>query len=88
MLKRARKTHPAQVAAGRLALHEAGMESMPIDDGALDGWISLNTVYFVEDLPPALPRRASAECLHPWAAESWGSPTRNGWHSRRSPSTH
>ena len=53
MLKRARKAHPAQVAAGRLALHHAGMESLPIADGALDGWISLNTVYFVEDLPAA-----------------------------------
>lgn len=53
MLKRARKAHPAQVAAGRLSLHEAGMESLPIADGALDGWISLNTVYFVEDLPTA-----------------------------------
>ena len=53
MLKRARKAHPAHVATGRLALHQAGMESLPIADGALDGWISLNTVYFVEDLPTA-----------------------------------
>ena len=53
MLKRARKAHHKEVAAGRLALHEAGMESLPIADGALDGWISLNTVYFVKDLPPA-----------------------------------
>lgn len=53
MLRRARKAHPAQVAAGRLALHEAGMESLPIADGALDGWISVNTVYFVQDLPSA-----------------------------------
>ncbi len=51
MLKRARKAHPADVATGRLALHEAGMESLPIADGALEGWISLNTVYFVADLP-------------------------------------
>lgn len=53
MLTRARKAHHEEVAAGRLALHEAGMESLPIADGALDGWISLNTVYFIEDLPPA-----------------------------------
>jgi arsenite methyltransferase len=53
MLKRARKAHPGHVAAGRLALHDAKMESLPIADGALDGWISLNTVYFVEDLPTA-----------------------------------
>jgi arsenite methyltransferase len=53
MLKRATKAHRAQVAAGRLALYEARMEALPIADGALDGWISLNTVYFVEDLRPA-----------------------------------
>ena len=29
------------------------MESLPIADGALDGWISVNTVNFVQDLPPA-----------------------------------
>jgi SAM-dependent methyltransferase len=53
MLKRARKAHREEVAAGRLVLHEAGMELLPIADGALDGWISVNTVYFVQDLPPA-----------------------------------
>lgn len=54
MLERARRAHHEEMAAGRLALHEAGMEAMPIADGALDGWMSVNTVYFVEDLPPAL----------------------------------
>lgn len=53
MLRRARKARHEEVAAGRLALHQAGMESLPIADGALDGWISINTVYFVEDLSPA-----------------------------------
>jgi len=37
MLNRARKAHHEEIAAGRLALHEAGMESLPITDGALDG---------------------------------------------------
>ena len=54
MLTRARKAHHEEMAAGRLALHESGMEALPIADGALGCWISLNTVYFVEDLPPAL----------------------------------
>jgi len=53
MLKRALKAHHEEVAARRLTLHGAGMESLPIADGTLDGWISLNTVYFVKDLPPA-----------------------------------
>ena len=53
MLERARRAHRAEVAAGRLALHAASMESLPVPDGGLDGWISLNTVYFVRDLAPA-----------------------------------
>jgi ubiquinone/menaquinone biosynthesis C-methylase UbiE len=53
MLKRAKKAHHEEVAARRLILHAAAMESLPIGDGALDGWISLNTVYFVQDLLPA-----------------------------------
>jgi ubiquinone/menaquinone biosynthesis C-methylase UbiE len=54
MLTRARKSHHADVVAGRLTLHEAGMDALPLANGTLDGWISLNTLYFVEDLPPAL----------------------------------
>ena len=53
MLKRAHKAHPEEVSGRRLTLHAAAMESLPIADGALDGWISLNTVYFVQDLRPA-----------------------------------
>jgi arsenite methyltransferase len=50
MLARARRTHAAAVADGRLALHDAPMEALPLADGVLDGWISVNTVYFVPDL--------------------------------------
>lgn len=50
MLARARRTRRDDVASGRLELHEASMQSLPFSDGSLDGWISLNTIYFVEDL--------------------------------------
>ncbi|NYJ01637.1 SAM-dependent methyltransferase [Nocardioides thalensis] len=54
MLALARRTHEAAVRDGRLTLHEASMQELPMADGALDGWISLNTVYFVKgDLAPA-----------------------------------
>jgi SAM-dependent methyltransferase len=53
MLARARRTHTTDFASGRLQLHEAPMQSVPLPDAALDGWISLNTVYFIEDLRPA-----------------------------------
>ncbi|HWJ82731.1 MAG TPA: methyltransferase domain-containing protein [Nocardioides sp.] len=51
MLTRARKRHAEDLEIGRLELDEATMDALPFPDGALDGWISLNTVYFVADLP-------------------------------------
>lgn len=50
MIERARKEHGKDIAGRRLALHEAAMGALPFEDGELDGWISLNTVYFVEDI--------------------------------------
>lgn len=50
MVARARRSRRAAVAAGRLELHDARMDALPLADGELDGWISLNTIYFVADL--------------------------------------
>ena len=52
MLTRARRGHADQLGA-RLVLHEAPMAALPFEDGSVDGWISLNTIYFIEDLEPA-----------------------------------
>jgi len=85
MLKRAHRAHHEQVAARRLTLHAAAMQSLPISGGALDGWISLNTVYFVQDLRPAFAELRRV--LAPSGRGVLGSPTRSGWHGRRSPGT-
>jgi ubiquinone/menaquinone biosynthesis C-methylase UbiE len=53
MLARARRTFRDELQSGRLVLHEASMSSLPIADAALNGWISLNTIYFIADLGPA-----------------------------------
>ncbi|MDF0532081.1 methyltransferase domain-containing protein [Tsukamurella sp. 8F] len=53
MIERARKAHASALTAGRLTLHEGTMEQLPFGDGALDGWITLNTVYFAPDLAAA-----------------------------------
>jgi arsenite methyltransferase len=53
MIRRATRRYRELISSGRLTLHEAGMEALPLPDGALNGWISLNTVYFVQDLAPA-----------------------------------
>lgn len=63
MLARARRAHREAVAAGRLGLHEARMSALPFADGALDGWVSTNTVYFVDDLDAAF--REAARVLAP-----------------------
>lgn len=54
MITRATRHFRADVASGRLALHLASMDDLPFGDGELGGWISLNTVYFIDDLHPSL----------------------------------
>ena len=63
MLTRARKARRADLASGRLELHEATMESLPFPDSALNAWISVNTIYFVDDLRAAF--RELARVLAP-----------------------
>lgn len=53
MLARARRGFSEAVDSGHLVLHEAPMSSLPVADAALDGWISLNTIYFIADLKSA-----------------------------------
>jgi len=57
MLSAAARRFRRQVATGRLALHEAPIEHLPLESSTLDGAITLNTLYFITDLKGAL-----AEC--------------------------
>lgn len=50
MLRRARSRFGDDVRAGRLRLVRGSLAELPVDDGALDALITLNTVYFVTDL--------------------------------------
>ncbi|MBB4689420.1 class I SAM-dependent methyltransferase [Amycolatopsis jiangsuensis] len=52
-LARARRKFPANLAAGRLRLHQAGMAALPLDDGQVHAALTVNTVYFVPDLAAA-----------------------------------
>jgi arsenite methyltransferase len=54
MLDRARTEFAEDVAAGRLHLHEASITALPVTAGSLDGILSVNTIYFVDDLDRAL----------------------------------
>jgi ubiquinone/menaquinone biosynthesis C-methylase UbiE len=53
-LQRAEREFRNDISAGRLRLHHAPIESLPLRDGSLNGVMSMNTLYFVEHLDPAL----------------------------------
>ncbi len=53
MLEVARRRFAADVARGGLTLHNGNLTALPLGDGVLDAVITVNTVYFVEDLATA-----------------------------------
>jgi arsenite methyltransferase len=50
MLAEAGRCHREDIEAGRLSLHPGRLEQLPLDDRALDALITLNTLYFVDDV--------------------------------------
>ncbi len=54
MLTEAQHRFSEHIARGRLHLYSGRMESLPLEDSALDAIISTNTIYFVPDLAAAL----------------------------------
>lgn len=54
MIAEARRRFRPQLRSGTLQLHEAPMERIPLQSGALDAVVSTNTIYFIPDLSPAL----------------------------------
>jgi ubiquinone/menaquinone biosynthesis C-methylase UbiE len=54
MLAAAQRRFRRQITSGRLQLHHASIERLPLPDGVLDGAMTLNTIYFLPDLHPAL----------------------------------
>lgn len=53
MVAAASRRFRRSVAGGRLQLHVGAMEGLPLPDSAVDAAITLNTIYFVADLPAA-----------------------------------
>lgn len=53
MLRRARLGFARDVRSGRLRLHRGSLTDLPLDDATCDAVITVNTVYFVADLPAA-----------------------------------
>ena len=53
MIRQARAAFAAELAVGRLRLHHASITALPLATSSLDGLISVNTVYFIDDLDQA-----------------------------------
>jgi arsenite methyltransferase len=58
MLATARRRHPAAISTGRLVLHKGSLDRLPLPEAALDGLVTTNTVYFIDDLPAAFAEMA------------------------------
>lgn len=54
MLAAAAHRYRNEIATGRLALHEAPIERLPLATSSVDGAITMNTIYFISDLAGAL----------------------------------
>jgi len=63
MLVAAERRHRQEITAGRLALQRGTLGALPIEDGTIDGLITVNTLYFVEDVTAAF--RELARVLSP-----------------------
>jgi SAM-dependent methyltransferase len=48
-LGRARSRYADEIAAGRLTVHNASMTALPLDNATVDGAVTVNTIYFVDD---------------------------------------
>jgi arsenite methyltransferase len=53
MLRRAKSTFGRDVRSGRLQLARGSLTELPLDDGAVDALITVNTVYFISELDAA-----------------------------------
>jgi arsenite methyltransferase len=53
MLSQAAARYRRDIATGQLSLHAGSMAQLPFADHALDGAITVNTIYFVEELEEA-----------------------------------
>jgi arsenite methyltransferase len=53
MLSQATRRYRRDIAAGRLTLHRGSLTQLPFADGALNGVLTVNTIYFIAELDGA-----------------------------------
>jgi ubiquinone/menaquinone biosynthesis C-methylase UbiE len=54
MVRAAVRRYRTQCAAGRLTIRQGTLLDLPLDDASIDGLITVNTIYFVDDLMGAM----------------------------------
>jgi len=77
MLSVARRQFRRPIAQGRLQLHHAPLQRLPLADASLDGAMTLNTLYFLTDaeLPQALKEVTRVLAPHGLAVVGVGEPS-------------
>ena len=53
MVSRANRRFRREIASGRLLVHSGSITQLPLDDRSIQGVITINTIYFVEELDRA-----------------------------------
>jgi arsenite methyltransferase len=53
MVSEAERRYKSDVASGRLHLHTGSITMLPLEDGSIQGAITINTIYFIADLDRA-----------------------------------
>jgi arsenite methyltransferase len=53
MVSEAERRYKSDVASGRLHLHAGSITMLPLEDGSIQGAITINTIYFIADLDRA-----------------------------------
>lgn len=51
MLAGARRRHHPDLVAGRMTLQKGVLQDLPLETGRIHGLVTVNTLYFVDDLP-------------------------------------
>ena len=54
MVAAAKTRHAAEIATDRLSILEGDVAALPLPDASVDRVLTINTIYFWRDLPPAL----------------------------------
>jgi SAM-dependent methyltransferase len=70
MIRAAQRRFSAQISQGRVTLIEGEAEHLSVRDGSVDALLTVNTLYFVDDLPAAM--REFRRVLSPGARAVFG----------------